>query len=99
MKEYDYKPRFQIQFQLGADKRYLIHILRFEWTEGSVIEGEITSHKSKTYKASLSSYKRVAELVNRLSQERMGKIKVWTTWPGWEYSSFGKEIENVDSHR
>lgn len=89
MKTYDYKPRFQVQFQLGADKKYLIHILRFEWTEGDVLESEIVSHKSKTYHASLSSYKRVATLVDCLSKEGMGKVKVWTTWPGWEYSSYG----------
>jgi hypothetical protein len=90
---YDYKINKSIQFQLGCNGSYLIHVIKFDWTPEQVLEATCKLRKSKTYRATKASYTRIAELCREWANENKGRFDIWTSCPGWEFKDFGNLIK------
>lgn len=89
---YDGKINIAINFQLSCDGSYLIHINRFSWTEGEIIESQVTVTHRKSYTVSKTSYTRIANLCREWANKKIGHFDIWQTCPGWEYKDFGNEV-------
>ena len=94
-RQFDYKPRFSVEYQTGLNGSHIVHFSRHQWDDKPVIDSHIQTSQYKSYRqVTEASYGRISNLINQLTDDKMGDIRLWLNCPGsWSYRSYGIEVE------